>query len=108
MKTREMLYGLLSVLILLFIITSNGAADTPVSGVISSDTTWTLTGSPYILSGSVLVSDGVTLTIEPGVTVKFNNLLSLEVSPQGTLNAVGTPDKPILFRYFKQNQSNAR
>ena len=47
-------------------------------GVISTDTTWTLAGSPYIVTGAVQVkgtdgSDGVTtLTIEPGVEVRFN------------------------------------
>ena len=38
-----------------------------VSGAISSNQTWTLAGSPFTVTGSVLVSEGVTLTIEAGV-----------------------------------------
>ena len=44
---------------------------TEVTGVIGSDITWTLANSPYNITGPVLVSSGVTLTIEPGVTVNF-------------------------------------
>ena len=44
-------------------------AATNVSGVINADTTWTAAGNPYILTGDVLVAEGVTLTIGPGVNV---------------------------------------
>ena len=42
---------------------------TDVSGNISSNTTWSLANSPYIVTGHILVPSGVTLTIEAGVTV---------------------------------------
>ncbi|MBI5195451.1 MAG: right-handed parallel beta-helix repeat-containing protein, partial [Nitrospirae bacterium] len=44
-------------------------------GVISTDTTWTLAGSPYIITGHIFVfstTSEPTLTIEPGVVVKFD------------------------------------
>lgn len=47
-------------------------AATDVNGIISSDTTWTKADSPYSLSGSVAVDKGVTLTVEPEVTVNLN------------------------------------
>ena len=46
---------------------------TDVSGDITSSITWTLTGSPYILSGTVTIAPNITLTIESGVVVKGKN-----------------------------------
>ncbi|MBC8422427.1 MAG: right-handed parallel beta-helix repeat-containing protein, partial [Chloroflexi bacterium] len=72
------------------------AAPCNVSGLIGSDTTW---GpgycDPYIVTGSIIVQSGVTLTIEPGTTVKFDSLKALTV--QGTLVARGSEANPILF-----------
>ena len=50
---------------------ASAASATDVSGVISSNTTWTLANSPYLATGYVTVNAGVTLTIEPGTVVKF-------------------------------------
>ena len=69
-------------------------APTDISGVISSDTTWTQTGSPYILTGNLLVESGVKLTINAGTTV---NLGSYYIMVNGTLVARGTSDNPIVF-----------
>jgi hypothetical protein len=66
-----------------------------VEGVISQDTTWTLSGSPYVIAGNVTVANGAVLTIEPGVEVEFNKDLSLTV--EGSLYAVGTSDRWISF-----------
>jgi hypothetical protein len=73
-----------------------GAAQraTSVNGAITSNTTWTKANSPYDLTGSVTINEGVTLTIEPGVIINLN-LYSLQVN--GTLNARGTANDPINF-----------
>jgi Predicted solute binding protein len=71
---------------------SNALTGTSVSGLITTDTTWTQANSPYTLTGPVGVSPGVTLTIQPGVAINFGDY-NLQVN--GTLNAVGTPDNPI-------------
>lgn len=71
------------------------STSTNVSGIISSDTTWTVELSPYIVTGNVMVSNGATLTIEPGVSVRFDNGKSLQVN--GTLIAKGTPTNKITF-----------
>lgn len=71
-------------------------AQTPVSGTIESDTTWSSGGSPYLLDGNVIVAPGVTVTIEPGVVVEALAGASLIVL--GDLQAKGRIDEPIVFR----------
>ena len=80
---------------LLTVRTPTVQADTTVGGPIISDTTWTLANSPYIVIASVEVWPGVTLTIEPGVTVKFDSEKKLQVN--GELIARGTSSNPITF-----------
>mgnify|MGYP000064483108 FL=1 len=78
-------------------------AQTTVSGGIYANTTWNLAGSPYLVTGSMVVFPNRTLTIEPGVEVivsadyTFNtgNFIYLEV--RGTLIANGTSNAPIVF-----------
>jgi parallel beta-helix repeat protein len=67
-------------------------AATEVRGIISSDTTWTKSNSPYILTGPVGIPEGVTLTIEPGVTVYLNDAYLIV---NGTLSARGTTASKI-------------
>jgi len=70
-------------------------ADTNVGGLISANTTWALSGSPYIVTSNVLVNSGVTLTIEPGVEVRFNADKTLQID--GELIAQGTSGSLITF-----------
>jgi parallel beta-helix repeat protein len=79
---------------------SKADTGTSFSGVISSDTTWTEANSPYKITGNVLVNNGVTLTIEPGVTVNFETSY-YTITVDGTLTACGTSDKPITFNSGK-------
>ena len=74
---------------------------TTVGGNITSNTEWTVNGSPVILNASVTVLANTTLTIDPGVTVNLGNRL-LTVS--GTLVAMGTSDNMITFT-VPDNQS---
>ncbi len=76
-------------------------ATTFVSGNISSDSTWVLGNSPYVVQGFVTINPGVTLTIEPGVVIKFANFSQLIVN--GVLNANGTPADKIYFTSLKDD-----
>ncbi len=67
---------------------------TNIGGIISQDTTWTPSGSPYTLTKDTLIDQGVTLNIQPGVTV---NLGSHNIEVNGTLSAMGTSNNPIQF-----------
>ena len=66
-----------------------------VSGPIITNTTWTAANSPYILTDDVTINEGITLTIEPDVTVmgEIGTLLAVN----GRLEAIGTPSQPITF-----------
>jgi type IX secretion system substrate protein len=80
-------------------ITIMGISDLPaqtyVSGGIYTNATWTLANSPYIVNGALTLFPTDTLTIEPGVIVKFDNGIGFEV--RGILMSIGTPNDSILF-----------
>ena len=68
---------------------------------IMSDVTWSR-GNTYVLGGRIFISNGATLTIEPGVIVKGEagtgtNATALIVARGGKLMAEGTADSPIIF-----------
>lgn len=76
-------------------------------GEISTDTTWTVAGSPYIVEDSVTVTNNATLIIEPGVVVQINSFDDrLTIDTGGTLSAEGTAAAPILFTGTNQGPSN--
>ena len=70
-------------------------ADTSVGGTISVDTHWTISGSPYIVTGDLTINAGVTLTIDAGVEVRFSGMTGIET--YGTLNATGNSGAYVIF-----------
>ncbi|MDB5259382.1 MAG: hypothetical protein JWO73_590 [Candidatus Taylorbacteria bacterium] len=68
-------------------------AATDASADITQDTVWTKANSPYVVR-DVSVAKGATLTVEPGVVVKFAGGF---FNIYGNLNAHGTPEDHIYF-----------
>ena len=95
-------------LILLSILAAPAMAATVVpGGTLSADTVWNPAGSPYQIQGSLFIEgtdgpDGITtLTIEPGVEVRFQGVHSIYVgsfSLPGALAADAQGGAQILFR----------
>jgi len=73
----------------------------PVGGLITTNTVWRLANSPYLVTNSLLVQTGVTLTIEAGVDVLFNGPYKIQV--EGALIAIGQPAQPIRFTSAQSN-----
>lgn len=78
------------------------------SGTMVRDETWTPADSPVRITGNLTVPPGVTLKIQPGVTVIFAPNPDrradplegggLRITVSGTLQARGTAEEPIRFR----------
>jgi len=67
----------------------------PHKGTIVTSEEWCLADSPHQLTGTVVVANGATLTIEPGVVVQACDACGILV--YGDLVAVGSGAAPILF-----------
>lgn len=65
-------------------------------GTISKNETWTF-GNIYVVKGDLVVKEGATLTIEPGVIVKVVGGEDGDLHIEGTLKAEGTPEQKIIF-----------
>ena len=78
---------------------------TQVGGAITSDANWGPAGNPYVLTDDVTVSEGVTLTLSPGVVVKADSN-SRELIVLGTLVANGTAQQPIILTSYKDDTAH--
>lgn len=65
-----------------------------LGGIITEDMTLTADKN-YVVTQNLGIPEGVTLTIEPGTTIRFKDGHSISVS--GNIIAEGTPDSPIVF-----------
>ena len=89
---RQLLLGLTA-----FLTLTVAHGQTNISGGIYSDTSWSKANNPFIITGTVLLHD-VTLTVQPGVIVKFANNARLQCSTQNDkIIALGTITDSITF-----------
>jgi hypothetical protein len=66
------------------------------AGVIAADETW-VAGTVHVIDQSVVIPDGVTVTIEPGAVVKFAPGTGINILAGGTLRALATAVAPIVL-----------
>lgn len=90
-NTNRYLLILLSTLLQL----NAAIGQTTITDNIYSSTTWTASGSPYTIANNIVLFAGAALTIEPGVTVLFNDGVTFDF--RGQLIANGTATNRIFF-----------
>lgn len=71
-------------------------AETAFGGAIVANTTWSVAQGPYLVTSDVSVESGALLTIEAGVTVRFQSGRRLIIH-NGALRAAGTAAAPVTF-----------
>lgn len=82
-------------LIILSSLTKN-YSQTDLSGTLSADLTLSATNSPYQLSDHLIVSEGITVTIEAGVTINASDTQQILIKG-GAIVSEGTSESPIIF-----------
>ena len=75
----------ISSLTMLFFIVSNHSQALDLGGTIATDSTLSLSNSPYVVTSSLTINQGVRLTIASGVILKFENGVSMNI--YGRVNA---------------------
>ena len=93
--TAEVVAGSLSASPTPSVTPTSSTVSTEVSGKITSDTKWKKENSPYLVTGNILVNEGITLTIEEGVTIKLEEGKTLQI--EGQIVARGKEGKEIIF-----------
>lgn len=78
--------------------TNTFTVEVGLGGTLFSDTTLYASNSPYTVASNLIVPSGVTLAIEPGVTVNLRRNCGITVS--GRLLADGTTNQPITFTRY--------
>ncbi len=93
-----------------------------VGGHIIHDTVWYPQDNPYIITSFLYIDSGVTLTIMPGTEIlgsggnigishhfewgglnNGNEPVAKKIVVNGTINAIGTPDNPIIFDKYQED-----
>lgn len=90
---KKLLMKTFYVLVIFTLFSFPSFSQTNVGGIITSDTEWTLSGSPYTLTSTVGIPNGMTLTIDPGVQVNGN----LDLLVKGRIIVNGTAAQPVKF-----------
>jgi parallel beta-helix repeat protein len=93
-------------IIIIISVGNENAQGTDISGDVydGAGGPWTISGSPYIVTGDITVPLSEILTIEPGVNVKFDGGYNIFV--KGNLTMVGTSIEKIWLKTNKASPTN--
>gem|GEM_PF-2165567 len=105
-KNKFMKFHIYLTSLLILLISFAAKAQTEVSGGIFAPTEWPVSGSPYIVTGDVVIFPGQSLTIAPGSEVRFAEGTKLEVR-SGFLYANGSENNRITFTLDSADPANA-
>lgn len=85
------------ILMIVAVLVGTASAQTIIDENIMVDTSWGPGGSPYIIQADILIGNNADLTIEPGVSVKFDGDYHIEVGWHSELYANGSEEQRVLF-----------
>ena len=117
MSRLRQLAVFLAILAAVLVTSGTTFAQTLVGGAITTNTTWTTANSPYEVTSEIVIYNQARLTIQPGVTVRFNSGTGMIVGyyayfhgqvngqERGALTVNGTAAQPVIFT-SKSNQTN--
>jgi parallel beta-helix repeat protein len=100
-RINNIIVGLLIAMIIFILIlitfsmSASNAQATLVPEHITSDTTWNASGNPYTVKKDFVIDENITLTIEPGVDIQFQEYGRLYV--EGDLYATGNASNYTRF-----------
>ena len=96
---------ILMVIFINTIIITNASTTVPGGNIYS--TTWTTAGSPYNVIGDIVIPNGETLSIDPGVYVYFDynsgTNVGYHLDVQGKILAIGNVNNRIIFSAINTN-----
>lgn len=98
----------LFILVLLTLSRQKTFCETYVGGDIIADETWTTSNSPYVVTSTINIWNNATLTVEPGVMVKFYSNTGIIVGQAGAgrLIANGSESDSIAFTSYSGNNAD--
>src|SRR5690242_16720654 len=73
------------------------AQSTPVGGIITNNTFWTPAMGTILVYSNVVVSNGATLTIQAGCTVRLTNSVSINALAGCAIDVEGSSNSPATF-----------
>lgn len=87
--------------LLSILVNTKAFTQTTVSGTISKNVVWDISGSPYNIVSNVVVNQGVSVTIKPGVVLFSSSNTKIVIN--GELIAEGNKDSIIEFKSVETN-----